>query len=83
MVGPLHLPERHVLRVHMPNALSVYVMGPFNNWSTAATPMQRGPQGQWQIELPEGADPASVGFFVWEPGRRFGRVHHIPESLAG
>ncbi len=57
-----------------PNALGVYILGEFNNWSTTATPLRAMGQGDWEGNLPGRSEEAQVCFFVWERGQRFGHV---------
>ena len=52
--------------VVFPQAREVYVIGDFNNWSTAATPMAETEPGTWQLSLlmPAGQPPDRFGYFV-------------------
>ena len=34
-----------------PAAREVFLVGEFNNWNAKATPMQRGADGNWRVEL--------------------------------
>ena len=36
---------------HAPEATNVFLAGTFNNWDQQASPMQRTPDGVWQIAL--------------------------------
>jgi hypothetical protein len=48
-----------VFRLGNSDAAAVSVLGPFNNWSTTATPMQKVAGGKWEarVELPPGQHP--------------------------
>lgn len=37
--------------LHAPNARAVFVSGDFNQWSTTATPLKRGQDGRWWVNL--------------------------------
>lgn len=63
---------RRILRVRLPAAEAVYLMGPFNNWSTTGTPMARSGDGWWEATVPL-VDPERLRIFVWEAGQRCGR----------
>ncbi|MFW6038907.1 MAG: hypothetical protein ACOC9P_00340 [bacterium] len=61
------------VRGHFRDARAVYLLGPFNRWSTTATPMQRDGDGQWVAELPRHS-VYNLTFFVWYAGDRCGRL---------
>jgi 1,4-alpha-glucan branching enzyme len=75
-----------------PTAQQVYLLGPFNHWSTTATPMVRTEESVWQLSIrlgeeqqPQGEHPFS--YFVidrgWMTGRApFGNTYMLPGSWA-
>ena len=62
-----------VVNAHFDNAAAVYLVGPFNNWSTLATPLVHLGSSVWHARLPLEADLKGLGFFVWKQGSRMGR----------
>ena len=77
------LHERHVasiatpdatIRACFPRALAVYLLGPFNNWSSTATPMVEVEPGTWESRVQSRVPLERYAFFVWEPGARIARV---------
>ena len=60
------------VRARFPEALEVYLVGSFNDWSTVATPMETRNSGHWEVRLPNGSDLRGYFFFVWDVGRRLG-----------
>ena len=65
--------ETTCLRGHFPDAEAVYLLGPFNRWSTTATPMRRGDGCEWLAELPT-SSAFNLSFFVWYAGERCGHL---------
>ena len=79
-----------------PSAEQVFLMGPFNNWSTTATPMQNTESHVWQLSMNftgPGATPDRSGkpeefaYFVvdrdYHTGRSaFGPTYLLPGSWA-
>lgn len=74
-----------------PTAQQVFLMGPFNRWSTTATPMVKSGDGVWQLtlELDRDGRPAArqFSYFVvdreWMTGRAaFGNTYLLPGSRA-
>ncbi len=61
------------VRGHLPDAEAVYLLGPFNRWSTSATPMHYDGNGEWSAEL-SSASVFNLSFFVWYGGERCGRL---------
>lgn len=66
---------------HLPEAQAVFLVGPFNNWSTTRTPMIDLGDGRWEARLTEPATPGSLRLFVWQRGDRFGRIVRFHERL--
>ncbi len=66
--------QMFTVRTEVAEAQAVYVLGPFNNWSTTATPMRRVADGAWEVSLPEGQAMSRLSFFVWRRGERGGRL---------
>jgi 1,4-alpha-glucan branching enzyme len=60
-----------VFRLRSPLADHVALIGTFNNWSTVATPMERGVDGRWQtvVDLPPGEHRYSYFAIVQEDDR--------------
>ena len=59
---------------HAPEATNVFLAGTFNNWDPQASPMERAPDGVWQIALDLAPGQYEYKFVVdgrWccEPGR--------------
>lgn len=69
------------LRVKFPEAESVYLVGPFNNWSTVDTPMERTASGDWTTSLPVGEYHCPFSFFVWDHNATYGRVVRDDQAL--
>lgn len=67
----------HRLRVRVPDADAVYLMGAFNNWSTTRTPMRRVAEGGWEVVVPASATAGPWRVFVWAVGQRCGRVARL------
>lgn len=65
-----------VVRARFPGAQAVSLLGPFNNWSTIATPMRRRGPDLWEACLSGPQPPRELRYFVWEPGCVGGRLHH-------
>jgi hypothetical protein len=63
-----------VIRVQFPTACEVCLVGAFNNWSTVDTPMVLVGAGMWEVRLEASIPPQSLWFFVYDAGRRFGRL---------
>ncbi len=61
------------VRGHFPDAEAVYLLGPFNRWSTNATPMHHNGDGEWFTELPK-SSAHNLSFFVWYSGEKCGRL---------
>ena len=57
-----------------PDATAVFVVGDFNGWCTASTPMRVGASGLWEVELPPGVELGRYAFWVWEAGHVGGRL---------
>lgn len=49
--APDDLPAGATLRLYQPEARAVFVAGSFNDWDPAATPLTRGAEGEWTLEL--------------------------------
>lgn len=64
------------VRVRVVGAQAVHLLGRFNNWSTVATPMQRGPGDAWETVLPATVECDDLRCFVWRPGEIYGHLHH-------
>ena len=67
-------PMVRVVRAEFPEATDVCLLGEFNNWSTAATPMMQVGLGVWEARLEASDRLQQAWFFVFEAGRRFGRL---------
>ncbi|MFW6059200.1 MAG: hypothetical protein ACODAQ_03410 [Phycisphaeraceae bacterium] len=67
-------PYLRCVRAHLPEAQAVYLVGPFNNWSTTRTPMIDLGDGRWETQLASPTAPESLRLFVWQHGDRFGRL---------
>ncbi|MGN6368294.1 MAG: glycogen-binding domain-containing protein [Phycisphaerae bacterium] len=59
----------HTIRIHLPDARHVALVGDFNNWHTAAHPLVEVAPGLWEriIDLPAGKH--RYAFFVLEDNR--------------
>ena len=62
------------VQAQLTGAQAVYLMGEFNNWSTTATPMQLVADELWEATLDPDVRPHSFRLFVWDEGRRIGRI---------
>jgi hypothetical protein len=62
------------VRARFPLAQAVYLLGEFNQWSTAATPMSYVGRGIWEAHLTVGTQIKRVAYFVWQCGRPFGQI---------
>ena len=72
-----------VIRAQFPTASDVCLVGEFNNWSTAATPMIPVGSGVWEARLEASIRLQQVWFFVYDTGRRIGRlVRGTPSEYA-
>ena len=76
-----HHPYVRRICARWPGAESVYLMGAFNNWSTTRTPMISAGDDCWVVSLPADCANASLRLFVWESGRRYGRVVPFEDSI--
>ncbi len=54
-----------VVRACFPHAQAVSLMGPFNNWSTVATPMRQASDGTWGVAVEKTCLADRLSFFVW------------------
>ncbi len=61
------------VRLELAAAQAVYLLAPFNNWSTTATPMHREAGGAWESAVPT-QEVARLAFFVWWIGQRKGQL---------
>lgn len=61
------------VRGYFPRAQKVYLLGPFNRWSTTATPMSCSDDGEWCADLPD-SDAYNLSCFVWHAGNKCGRL---------
>ncbi len=61
------------VRLELAAAQPVYLLAPFNNWSTTATPMHREAGGAWESAVPT-QEVAQLAFFVWWTGQRKGQL---------
>lgn len=43
--------QKTSIACYAPGARELFVAGTFNNWNSHATPMRKGPNGQWIAEL--------------------------------
>ena len=50
--GVKQVGEEVVFSAKFENATKVLIAGDFNNWTPISTPMQRSPDGRWQMRLP-------------------------------
>jgi serine/threonine protein kinase len=50
--------------IHAPNASAVFLAGDFNKWSQTATPMQKGPTGDWVVSMGLKTGTYKYKFFV-------------------
>jgi 1,4-alpha-glucan branching enzyme len=57
-----------------PFAQAVYLLGEFNRWSTATTPMSYVGRGVWEAKLRLESGPSRLAYFVWQHGRPFGQI---------
>lgn len=62
------------VRTRIPDAAAVFLVGDFNNWSTAATPMHHVGQGEWEIHLSTSQRIERFCFFVWRQDQPFGHI---------
>ncbi len=65
------------VRGDFPDAEAVYLLGPFNRWSTSATPMHYAGNGEWSTEL-SSSSAFNLSFFVWYTGERCGHLVRPP-----
>ena len=61
------------VRLELAAAEAVYLLAPFNNWSTTATPMRRAAGGAWESAVPT-QEVVRLAFFVWWMGQRKGQL---------
>ena len=66
-------PEGWTIRKRIPDADEVFVVGEFNQWSTAATPMTRIDGNLWEARIFRATQATDLCYFVFEKGRRGGR----------
>jgi 1,4-alpha-glucan branching enzyme len=66
--------DGYTIKVHVPRAKEVCVMGRFNNWSTVATPLRHLGNWVWQVTLPLEAELSDMRFFIMNQGEFFGRM---------
>jgi hypothetical protein len=72
-----------VIRAQFPAASDVCLVGEFNNWSTAATPMIPVGSGVWEARLEASIHMPQIWFFVYDASRCFGRlVRGAPSEYA-
>jgi len=68
--GDAAIPVQFVLAAH--DARSVVVVGDFNDWNPAATPLRRGTEGVWSVVVPLSVGRYAYSFVVdgreWRPG---------------
>jgi 1,4-alpha-glucan branching enzyme len=75
--------QGRVVGALFPRASAVFLVGPFNHWSTAATPLTpRKEDGLWEAQLPDEARTDDMVFFVFQNGRVGGRVHRYDAPQA-
>jgi 1,4-alpha-glucan branching enzyme len=61
-------------RIHQPHAAAVFVVGPFNNWSTTATPMESLGDGNWELPLLPDVQIDKLCLFVWRSDGNYGHI---------
>lgn len=64
------------VRVRFPEAGEVFLVGEFNQWSTAATPMRNIGDGVWEVTLPMGTSLGRFCFYVLANGQARGHIEH-------
>jgi hypothetical protein len=72
-----------VVQARFDDARQVYLLGPFNNWSTTATPMTPVGRDLWIARVPESTSDAELSFFVWRFNARFGRILRNEPTATG
>lgn len=69
--------QKRVVLVDVPTAKAVFVLGPFNNWSTTATPMRWRPEdGIWEAAVPAATEDEMMALCVWWPGQLGGYLYN-------
>jgi len=78
----LEATDTRKLLAQFPEATAVFVVGDFNNWCTASTPMHVRADGLWEADVPPQARTGRVAFWVWEAGHLGGRLCWQDRSAA-
>ena len=62
--------EEFVFRAYCPDCDSVCLVGDFNAWDQAASPLQKNGNGVWELSLPDGSlqDGQNYKFLLWKNG---------------
>jgi len=71
-----HNVRRDLLIMTFPRADSVCAIGPFNNWSTVATPLTKIGEDEWELVVTPDVDREQLGFFVIAHGQHTGQIVH-------
>jgi hypothetical protein len=69
------------VRARFPLAQAVYLLGEFNRWSTAATPMSYVGRGMWEARVRLESELKRLAYFVWQGGHSFGKITYQEEGL--
>ena len=66
----------HTVRVRLPWATEVFLVGEFNHWSTVTTPMKHVGDGVFETHLPAGTTLGRFCFYVLGDGISAGKIIH-------
>ena len=66
----------NAVRVRFSEASEVFLVGEFNQWSTAATPMRCAGDGVWEVTLSQGTSLGRFCFYVLARGQARGQIEH-------
>ncbi len=68
------------IRLRIPHAREVFLLGDFNNWSTVATPLRHIGGWMWEATVPAGSAMKQMAVFVIEQGQAVGRLCRLDET---
>jgi hypothetical protein len=74
---PTQSANTRIVEARFDNARQVYLLGPFNNWSTTATPMAPVGRDLWIARIPADTADEELSFFVWRFDERFGQIRRL------
>ena len=77
--GPGHTDESVAFSLEAPQASQVSLVGDFNNWDPAATPLAKGAAGRWEAVV--ALTPGRYQFTYVVDGRRWVRDSSLPQAV--